>query len=55
MSTCGVVSSGVTDKLGSLVMWTVLPCLCVFVSSGVTDKLGSLVMWTMLPCLRVGL
>ena len=29
MSTCGVVSSGVTDKLGSSVMWTVLPCLCV--------------------------
>ena len=29
MSTCGVVSSGVTDKLGSLVMWTVLPCLSV--------------------------
>ena len=55
MSTCGVVSSGVTDKLGSLVMWTVLPCLCVFVSSGVTDKLGSLVMWTVLPCLHVGL
>ena len=31
MSICGVVSSGVTDKLGSSVMWTVLPCLCVFV------------------------
>ena len=29
MSTCGVVSSGVTDKVGSLVMWTVLPCLRV--------------------------
>ena len=29
MSTCGVVISGVTDKLGSLVMWTVLPCLSV--------------------------
>ena len=29
MSTCGVVSSGVTDKLGTLVMWTVLPCLRV--------------------------
>ena len=29
MSTCGVVSSGVTDKLGSSVMWTVLPCLRV--------------------------
>ena len=40
MSTCGVVSSGVTDKRGSSVMWTVLPCLCVFVSIGVTDKLG---------------
>ena len=29
MSTCGVVSSGVTDKLGSSVMWTVLSCLRV--------------------------
>ena len=29
MSTCGVVSSGVTDELGTLVMWTVLPCLRV--------------------------
>ena len=55
MSTCGVVSSDVTDKLGSSVMWTVLPCLRVFVSIGVTDKLGSLVMWTVLPCLCVGL
>ena len=29
MSTFEVVSCGVNDRLGSLVMWTVLPCLRV--------------------------